>query len=202
VIGSCPSRSQVARELIFPFPSPYPYTPHSKIPTPRGLLDQNIHSLGRHREPGSQDPEQFNCTVMPSSANTVQCPHPQRIGFSFRKILQNWLRKRFPCFRKVRVNFREFRESAKVTKKLVLQKKKFAKIAKMLYKTETICTLGRGDKKRKRGRDNTIGFPLKFSFAKFSRIGRQNEFRYFAKYRTHFKKLHVLQKKEKITFSL
>jgi hypothetical protein len=34
VIGSRPPRSQVARKLIFPFPSPYPYTPHSKIPTP------------------------------------------------------------------------------------------------------------------------------------------------------------------------
>jgi hypothetical protein len=36
VIGSCPPRSQVARKLIFPFPSPYPYTPYSKIPTPPG----------------------------------------------------------------------------------------------------------------------------------------------------------------------
>jgi hypothetical protein len=59
VIGSRPPRSQVALKLIFPFPSPYPYTPHSKIPTPRGLPDPNIHSLGRHREPGSQDPAHF-----------------------------------------------------------------------------------------------------------------------------------------------
>ncbi len=58
VVGSRPPRSQVARKLIFLFPSPYPYTPHSKIPTPRGLPDPNIHSLGRHREPGSQDPVQ------------------------------------------------------------------------------------------------------------------------------------------------
>jgi hypothetical protein len=36
-------------------------TPHSKIPTPWGLPDPNIHSLGRHREPGSQDPEQLQC---------------------------------------------------------------------------------------------------------------------------------------------
>ncbi len=56
VIGSRPPRSQVARKLIFPFPSSYPYTPHSKITNPRGLPDPNIHSLGRHREPGSQDP--------------------------------------------------------------------------------------------------------------------------------------------------
>jgi hypothetical protein len=34
VIGSCPPRSQVARKLIFPFPSPSPYTPHSEILTP------------------------------------------------------------------------------------------------------------------------------------------------------------------------
>jgi hypothetical protein len=61
VIGSHPPRSQVTRKLIFPFPSPYPYTPHSKIPTPRGLPDPNIHSLGRHREPGSQDPAQASC---------------------------------------------------------------------------------------------------------------------------------------------
>ncbi len=59
VIASPPPRSWVARKLIFPFPCPYPYTPHSKIPTPRGLPDPNIHSLGRHREPGSQDPAQF-----------------------------------------------------------------------------------------------------------------------------------------------
>ncbi len=51
-----PPHSQVARKLIFSFPSPYPYTPHSKIPTPWGLPDPNIHSLGRHRKPGSQDP--------------------------------------------------------------------------------------------------------------------------------------------------
>jgi hypothetical protein len=50
VIGSRPPRSQVARKLIFPFPSPYPYTPHSKIPAPRGLSGPNIHSLGRHRD--------------------------------------------------------------------------------------------------------------------------------------------------------
>jgi hypothetical protein len=45
VIGSCPPRSQVARKLISPFPSPYPYTLHSKIPTPWGLPDPNIHSI-------------------------------------------------------------------------------------------------------------------------------------------------------------
>jgi hypothetical protein len=43
VIGSCPPRSQVARKLISPFPSPNPYTPHSKIPTPWGFPDPNIH---------------------------------------------------------------------------------------------------------------------------------------------------------------
>jgi hypothetical protein len=57
-IGSRPPRSQVARKLIFPFPSPYLYTPHSEIPTPWGSPNPNIHSLGRHREPSSQDPEQ------------------------------------------------------------------------------------------------------------------------------------------------
>jgi hypothetical protein len=59
VIGSRLPRSQVACKLIFPLPSPCSYTPHSKIPTPRGLPDQNIHSLGQHREPGSQDPAQL-----------------------------------------------------------------------------------------------------------------------------------------------
>ncbi len=44
VIGSSPPRSQVARKLISPFPSPCPYTPHSKIPTPwGGRPDPNIH---------------------------------------------------------------------------------------------------------------------------------------------------------------
>jgi hypothetical protein len=41
-----PPRSQVAHKLIFPFPSLCSYTPHSKIPTPRGFPDPNIHSLG------------------------------------------------------------------------------------------------------------------------------------------------------------
>jgi hypothetical protein len=45
VIGSCPPRSQAARKLISPFPSPYPYTPHSKIPTPWGLPDPSIHFI-------------------------------------------------------------------------------------------------------------------------------------------------------------
>jgi hypothetical protein len=45
VIGSSPPRSRVARKLISPFPSPYPYTPHSKIPTPWGLPDPNIHFI-------------------------------------------------------------------------------------------------------------------------------------------------------------
>jgi hypothetical protein len=43
VIGSCPHRSQVARKLISPFPSPSPYTPHSKIPTPWGFPEPNMH---------------------------------------------------------------------------------------------------------------------------------------------------------------
>ncbi len=54
-----PPRSQVAHKLIFPFPSLYLYTPHSKIPTPRSFSDPNIHSLGRHSELGSQDPAQY-----------------------------------------------------------------------------------------------------------------------------------------------
>jgi hypothetical protein len=43
VTESSPPRSQVARKLISPFPSPHPYAPHSKIPTPWGFLDLNIH---------------------------------------------------------------------------------------------------------------------------------------------------------------
>jgi hypothetical protein len=58
-----PPRSQVARKLIFPFPSPCSYTPHSKIPTPRGSPDPNIHSLGRHRETSSQDRAQLGAGV-------------------------------------------------------------------------------------------------------------------------------------------
>ncbi len=61
-----PPRSQVARKLIFPFPSPCSYTVHSKIPTPRSSPDPNIHSLGRHRKPGSQDWAHFV-----SSANLI-----------------------------------------------------------------------------------------------------------------------------------
>jgi hypothetical protein len=33
----CPPRSQVARKLIVPFPSPCSYAPHSKIPAPLGF---------------------------------------------------------------------------------------------------------------------------------------------------------------------
>ncbi len=64
-----PPRSQVARKLIFPFPSPGSYTPHSKIPTPRGFPDPNIHSLGRHRESGSQEPvQEYSILLIVSSS--------------------------------------------------------------------------------------------------------------------------------------
>ncbi len=43
VIGSCPPRSQVARKLISPFLSPSPYTPLSKILTPWGFPELNMH---------------------------------------------------------------------------------------------------------------------------------------------------------------
>ncbi len=43
VIGSCPPRSQVTRKLISPFPSPSSYTPLSKIPTPWGFPELNMH---------------------------------------------------------------------------------------------------------------------------------------------------------------
>ncbi len=43
VIGSRPPRFQVARKLISPFPSPSPYTPHSKILTPWGFPELNMH---------------------------------------------------------------------------------------------------------------------------------------------------------------
>ncbi len=51
-----PPWSPIARKLNSPFPSPCPYTHNSKILTPRGFSPPNIHSLGWHREPGSQDP--------------------------------------------------------------------------------------------------------------------------------------------------
>jgi hypothetical protein len=54
-----PPRSPIACKLNSPSPLPCSYTPHSKIPTPRGFSPPNIHSLGRHREPGSQDPAQY-----------------------------------------------------------------------------------------------------------------------------------------------
>ncbi len=41
------------------FPFPHSYTPHSKIPTPWGFLDPNIHLQRRHRESGSQDPVKY-----------------------------------------------------------------------------------------------------------------------------------------------
>jgi hypothetical protein len=40
--------------------------PLSKIPTPRGFPDPNIHSLGRHCEPGSQDRAQL-CSIYDQS---------------------------------------------------------------------------------------------------------------------------------------
>ncbi len=43
-----PLRSQVAHKLTPLFPSPGSYTPLSKLPTPQGFPDLNIHSLGRH----------------------------------------------------------------------------------------------------------------------------------------------------------
>jgi hypothetical protein len=43
MIGSCSPQSQVARKLISPFPFPTPYTPHSKILTPWGFPELNIH---------------------------------------------------------------------------------------------------------------------------------------------------------------
>jgi hypothetical protein len=49
-----PPRSQVARKLTSPFPSPGSYTPLPKILTPRGFPDPNIHSFGRHCEPDPQ----------------------------------------------------------------------------------------------------------------------------------------------------
>ncbi len=54
-----PPWSPVGCKLNSPFPSPCPYTPSSEIPTPRGFSHPNIHLLGRHREPGSQDPAQI-----------------------------------------------------------------------------------------------------------------------------------------------
>jgi hypothetical protein len=77
-----PPRSQVAHKVIFPFPSPCPYTPHSKIPTPRGLPDPNIHSLGRNREPGSQDPAHL--------AQEDECKRFIAIGFILLKQINQY----------------------------------------------------------------------------------------------------------------
>jgi hypothetical protein len=66
-----PPRSQVAHKLIFPFPSPCSYTPHSKIPTPRSFPDPNIHSLGRHRDSGSQDPAHVASSCRKSLKNQI-----------------------------------------------------------------------------------------------------------------------------------
>ncbi len=59
-----PPWSLVACKLNSSFPSPCPYTPHSKIPTPRGFSHPNIHSLGWHREPGSQSPAHLRLTIV------------------------------------------------------------------------------------------------------------------------------------------
>jgi hypothetical protein len=53
-----PPWSPFACKLTSPFPFPCSYTPNSKILTPRGFSPPNIHSLGWHREPASQDPVQ------------------------------------------------------------------------------------------------------------------------------------------------
>ncbi len=53
-----PPRSPIACKLNSLFPCPCSLTPHSEILTPRGSSPPNIHSLGRYREPGSQDPVQ------------------------------------------------------------------------------------------------------------------------------------------------
>ncbi len=50
-----------------PFPSPGSYTPHSKIPTPRSFPTPNIHSLGRHCEPSSQDRAQVWWSTFPAN---------------------------------------------------------------------------------------------------------------------------------------
>jgi hypothetical protein len=59
-----PPWSPFACKLPSPFPFPCSYTPASKIPTPRGFSPPNIHSLGWHREPGSQDPEQLRFHII------------------------------------------------------------------------------------------------------------------------------------------
>jgi hypothetical protein len=60
-----PPRTQVARKLTSPFPLPGSYTPPFQSPDPQGFPDPNIHSLGRHYEPGSQDRAQFWGPVLP-----------------------------------------------------------------------------------------------------------------------------------------
>ncbi len=66
-----PPRSQVARKLDSPFPSPCAYTPHSRILTPWGFSHPNIHSLGRLREPGSQDPAQYQMIHKPCRLHSM-----------------------------------------------------------------------------------------------------------------------------------
>ncbi len=59
-----PPWSPVACKLNSLFPSPCPYTPHSKIPTPpQGFSHPNIHLLGWLREPGSQSPAQLHISL-------------------------------------------------------------------------------------------------------------------------------------------
>jgi hypothetical protein len=61
-----PPWSPIACKLNSSILSPCSYTPNSKFPTPRGFSPPNIHSLGWHREPGSQDPVQLGliiCTI-------------------------------------------------------------------------------------------------------------------------------------------
>jgi hypothetical protein len=49
-----PPRTQVARKLTSPFPSPGSYTPPTSKSRPPGFSSPNIHSLGRHCEPDPQ----------------------------------------------------------------------------------------------------------------------------------------------------
>ncbi len=70
VIGSCPPRSQVARKLISPFPSPSPYTPHSKIPTPWGFPELNMRltkTTSRTWLTRSRTPCLWKSEIQPSS---------------------------------------------------------------------------------------------------------------------------------------
>jgi hypothetical protein len=89
----CPPWSPIACKLNSPFPFPCSYTPNSKIPTPRCFSPPNIHSLGWHRKPGSQDPVQLHLIIFTSALGV---PYIRKNNWSL-SILSLYTRDLYVC---------------------------------------------------------------------------------------------------------